>query len=52
MPSALRDRARELWGREVVVHTDAVMAADGAVADLQALSTFDLPQPLRPLTRL
>jgi len=37
MPSALRDRARELWGREVVVLTDAVVAADGAVADLQAL---------------
>ena len=37
MPSALRDRAHELWGREVVVLTDAVVAADGAVADLQAL---------------
>lgn len=37
MPSALRDRARELWGREVVVMTDAVVTADGAVADLQAL---------------
>jgi len=37
MPSALRDRARELWGREVVVLTDGVVAADGAVADLQAI---------------
>ena len=37
MPSSLRDRARELWGREVVVLTDAVVAADGAVADLQAI---------------
>lgn len=37
MPSTLRDRARELWGHEVVVLTDAVVAADGAVADLQAI---------------
>jgi len=37
MPSSLRDRARELWGREVVILTDAVVAADGAVADLQAI---------------
>ena len=37
MASAHRDRARELWGKEVVVLTDAVVAMDGAVADLQAL---------------
>ena len=37
MPSALRERAHELWGREVVVLTDAMVAADGAVADLHAL---------------
>jgi hypothetical protein len=37
MPSALRNRARELWGQEVVVLTDAVVAADGGVADLHAI---------------
>ncbi len=37
MPSSLRDRARALWGHEVVVLTDAVVAADGAVADLHAI---------------
>lgn len=37
VPSALRNRARELWGQEVVVLTDAVVAANGGVADLQAI---------------
>ncbi len=37
MPSSLRNRARELWGQEVVVLTDAVVPADGGVADLQAI---------------
>jgi hypothetical protein len=47
MPSSLRDRARELWGREVVILTDAAVAADGGVADLQAIDI----RPLRPLRR-
>jgi len=37
MPSALRDRAIELWGREVVVLTEASVSADGGIADLHAL---------------
>lgn len=37
MPSALRDRARELWGKEVVVLTDAVVSADGGVTGIHAL---------------
>jgi hypothetical protein len=37
MPSALRSRDRELWGQDVVVLADAVVAADGGVADLQAI---------------
>lgn len=37
MPSALRDVARENWGREVVVLTDAVITEEGSVADVQAL---------------
>lgn len=37
MPSALRDRARESWGCEVVVLTDAAVSADGGVADIHAL---------------
>ncbi|MDX2053477.1 MAG: hypothetical protein SFV15_13850 [Polyangiaceae bacterium] len=36
MPSALRNRARELWGQEVVVLTDAVVTAEGDMADLHA----------------
>jgi len=35
--SALRDAARENWGRDVVVTTDASVAADGSVADIRAL---------------
>jgi hypothetical protein len=37
MPSTLRDRARENWGREVVVLSDALMTSDGAVSDVQAI---------------
>jgi hypothetical protein len=37
MPSALRDRARDCWGSEVVVLADAAVAADGAVADVHAI---------------
>lgn len=37
MPSALRDRAKEFWGCEVIVLTDAAVSADGGVADIHAL---------------
>jgi len=37
MPSALRDKARSLWGCEVVVLTEGVLASNGELADLQAL---------------
>lgn len=37
MPSALRESARKLWGQEVVVLSDAVLSAEGSVADIQAL---------------
>jgi hypothetical protein len=38
MPSTLRDTARDLWGQEVVVLTDAVVTLEGSTADLHAVS--------------
>lgn len=37
MPSRLRDLAREFWGKEVVILTDAIVSAEGGVADIHAL---------------